>query len=189
MILLFGITLGVFIIVLLLSQTYLSHTLYPNLPVNLCFLSFGSTFDEDVFTNNKKDCFDERATSRKEWQSCFFGYNHGNCLAYVSLKTRTFLCEKTQDKKEKKDCYNFVFYEDDDSVHSLQGIEKYKSYGSVSGKIGERLTISLISGNRYLITVLGTMGDRVDIGGNAPRGYCSKKETPPIRVVGMAGGP
>lgn len=169
-------------------QTYLSHKIYPKLPINLCFLSYGSTFDIDVYTDNKKDCFDIRANEKKEWQSCLFTYDPGNCLGSISLKTDRLLCEKTPDKKERNDCYGYAFRNAGNLVHQLGGIHDYRKDRSITGKVGDRLIITLTSGNKYLITLIAIEGDGVDINTNSSRLYCSKKETSPIPVISYSGG-
>ncbi len=127
------------LLVLFPFQRKLAYDVYPKLPINLCFLSFGGEVGIiESSVSYRRVCYEKRGRNLNDWRSCVKGYNPGACLYWASKNTNTYLCDKTREKEEHTRCYNFLLAQNIDRIHNLEGIEKYKVSEEIQLKNGEK---------------------------------------------------
>ena len=159
-------------------QSHLAYKVYPKLPINLCFFTYGTTIDPGHFYSNKKECFIKRALENDEWQSCLYSYSPSNCIARISSVTNKYLCDNLNNSRDIENCQRDLISYTQNNIEEISGTEKYKVIKSITVKNGEK----------FLLSKITIKGNEVEFFSHS-RMSCSGVQNPPLKVNTIDGGP
>lgn len=94
------------------SQTYLAKNVYPYISqINLCQFSFGEGPSADFYYPNRTVCYDIRAITQNDWQSCLLQTTDAqklSCIVELSKSAGQNFCNQLPLIKDQEQCLSII---------------------------------------------------------------------------------